>query len=57
MYRLVEKADVFLSNLTPAMLDGWNLSWDGCARSIRGWSTPPTPATAASAARRGPPST
>ena len=28
MYRLVEKADVFLSNLTPAMLDGWNLSWE-----------------------------
>ncbi len=27
MYRLVEKADVFLSNLTPEMLDGWNLSW------------------------------
>jgi len=28
MYRLVEQADVFLSNLTPAMLDGWNLSYE-----------------------------
>jgi len=28
MYRLVEKADVFLSNLTPEMLAGWNLSYE-----------------------------
>ena len=28
LYRLVEKSDVFLSNLAPEMLDGWNLSYD-----------------------------
>ena len=28
VYRLVEKSDVFLSNLAPAMLDGWGLSYD-----------------------------
>ena len=27
LYRLVEKSDVFLSNLAPEMLDGWNLSY------------------------------
>jgi len=65
MYRLVEKADVFLSNLTPAMLDGWNLSWERL-REINprlvyatntGYGRFGGPATAASAARRGLPST
>lgn len=28
MYRLVEQSDVFLSNLAPGMLDGWNLSYE-----------------------------
>ena len=27
LYRLVEKSDVFLSNLAPEMLDAWNLSY------------------------------
>ncbi|MBK7170196.1 MAG: CoA transferase [Gammaproteobacteria bacterium] len=27
MYRLVEKSDVFLSNMSPELLDGWGLSW------------------------------
>ncbi len=31
LYRLVEKSDVFLSNLEPAMLDGWNLSYEKLA--------------------------
>jgi len=28
LYRLVEKSDVFLSNLAPEMLTGWNLSYE-----------------------------
>lgn len=28
MYRLVEKSDVFLSNMSPALLDSWGLSWE-----------------------------
>jgi len=28
VYRLVAQSDVFLSNLSPAMLDGWGLSYD-----------------------------
>lgn len=28
LYRLIEKSDVFLSNLSPSMLDGWNLSYE-----------------------------
>ena len=28
LYRLVEKSDVFLSNLAPEMLAGWNLSYE-----------------------------
>ena len=28
MYRLVAESDVFLSNLAPAMLDAWGLSYD-----------------------------
>jgi crotonobetainyl-CoA:carnitine CoA-transferase CaiB-like acyl-CoA transferase len=28
MYRLVAKADVFLSNMSPELLEGWNLSWE-----------------------------
>ncbi|MBL0122976.1 MAG: CoA transferase [Betaproteobacteria bacterium] len=28
LYRLVEKSDVFLSNLAPEMLGGWNLSYE-----------------------------
>ncbi|AMN45594.1 acyl-CoA transferase [Steroidobacter denitrificans] len=28
LYRLIEKSDVFLSNLAPSMLDGWNLSYE-----------------------------
>ncbi len=28
LYRLVEKSDVFLSNLSPEMLAGWNLSYE-----------------------------
>jgi len=28
LYRLVEKSDVFLSNLAPEMLNGWNLSYE-----------------------------
>ena len=27
MYRLVEKSDVFLSNMSPELLAGWGLSW------------------------------
>lgn len=34
MYRLVEKSDVFLSNLAPALLDSWGLSYDKL-KSIR----------------------
>lgn len=28
MYRLVEKSDVFLTNLAPEMVNGWNLSYE-----------------------------
>ena len=31
LYRLVEKSDVFLSNLAPEMLAGWNLSYEKLA--------------------------
>ncbi len=31
LYRVVEKSDVFLSNLEPAMLAGWNLSYEKLA--------------------------
>lgn len=31
LYKLVEKADVFLSNLAPEMLAGWNLSYEKLA--------------------------
>ena len=28
VYRLVEKCDVFLSNMSPELLEGWGLSWE-----------------------------
>ena len=46
LIEMVRRADVLLENFSPGTLDDLGVGYECCARPIRGWSTPPAPASA-----------